>query len=208
MAHIDGETDIVSGTRERLLDAAEHLFARGGIAGVATREIVESAGQRNVSSISYHFGSRENLLVELLARRGGPVDFERGRLRDTFGKQPSVSELVSCLVVPQAELLGSEPGRSYIRIVAQLRGRFAYWRLESDVVSAKNLLGILDEIEQRATGSHALRRERVLSMIMLMTSSTAERARRIDEAADGSLELPHAHYVENLTSMCTAVVTV
>ena len=64
----------MSTTRERLLDEAERLFARSSIPGVTTRQIVEAAQQRNTSAVTYHFGSRGGLLLELLARRGGPVD--------------------------------------------------------------------------------------------------------------------------------------
>lgn len=201
-----------SPTAELLLDSAEFLFARSSVAGVTTREIVEAAGQRNVSSISYHFGSREGLLLAILARRGGPVDIERGERRSALGPSPSMSELISCLVVPQAALLGTEPGRSYIRIVAQLRGRYAFWRRDSDTSTTQNLIRILDEIEAIPRVSPALRRERVLAMIMLMTASTAERARRIDEGAQERQSantddswLSHDDYVENLTDMCTAV---
>lgn len=216
-----------SPTAQRLLDAAELLFARSSIAGVTTREIVEAAGQRNVSSISYHFGSREGLLLAILARRGGPVDVERGAMRERLGPAPTLKELIGCLVVPQAELLRTAPGRSYIRIVAQLRGRYAFWRLESDSSTTRNLVAILDEIETMPGIPPALRRERILSLIMLLTSSTAERARRIDEAAgdapgseDGAAEggapptghladswLSHEEYVENLTAMCAALLT-
>ena len=69
-------------TRDRLLDEAEALFARTGVAAVTTREIVEAAEQRNTSAVSYHFGSREGLLRAILVRRGGPIDHQRGAMRD------------------------------------------------------------------------------------------------------------------------------
>ena len=182
-------------TRDRLLDEAERLFARGGVQGVTTREITEAAQQRNTSAVTYHFRSRQGLLLEILARRGGPVDEERGRLRSLLGDEPPVRELVACLVRPYADLLASEPGRSYLRIVAQLRGRFAAWRLES----------ILDEIERGPSAPAAIRRERVLALIILLTGSAAERARRLD--AGEPVELSHQAYVDNLIDLCTALVT-
>ncbi|HTO00728.1 MAG TPA: helix-turn-helix domain-containing protein [Microthrixaceae bacterium] len=191
-------------TRDLLLDEAERLFARSSIAGVTTREIVESARQRNTSSISYHFGSRDGLVLEILARRGGPVDEQRGVLRDKLGESPPVRDLIACLVVPQCELLLDPGGRSYIRIVGQLRGRFASWRIESDEETTTNLVKILDEIEERPEVSSALRRERVVAMIMLMTASSAERARQVDDGAE--LDLSHGEFVENLVDMCAALV--
>ena len=192
-------------TRERLLDEAERLFARGGVQGVTTREITEAAEQRNASAVSYHFGSRQRLLLEILARRGGPVDVERGRLRQAAGASPSTTEVVACLVSPYADLLDDPSGRSYLRIVAQLRARFAGWRDESDAATTVHLSTILDEIERRAPGSAAIRRERVLALIVLLTGATAERARRLDDGE--SPELDHHEFVVNLVDMCTALVT-
>lgn len=194
-----------STTRDRILDEAERLFARGGIEGVTSREIVEAAQQRNVSAVTYHFGSREGLLLEILSRRGGPVDAERGRRRSSLDAKPSVLELVECLVAPYAALLDDQGGRSYLRIVAQLRGRFAAWRVESDVETTRHLAKVLDEIEARAPGKPVQRRERVVGLIMLMTAMTAERARRIDEGA--APETSHRLFVSDLTAMCSAVVS-
>ena len=172
--------------------------------GITTRQITEAAQQRNTSAVTYHFGSRQGLLLELLARRGAPIDDERGRLRSQLGPSPTVRELVGCLVVPYAALLGSEPGRSYLRIVAQLRGRFAAWRVESDAATTKHLAEVLDEIESRPAADPSLRRERVLALIMLLTASVAERARQIDDGAP--IELDHDAFVTNLIDMCSAVI--
>jgi AcrR family transcriptional regulator len=55
-------------TRDKLLDAAAHLFAERGIDNVSIAEIVRRAGQRNSSALHYHFGSRDAVLVALLER--------------------------------------------------------------------------------------------------------------------------------------------
>jgi TetR/AcrR family transcriptional regulator, regulator of cefoperazone and chloramphenicol sensitivity len=192
------------GTRERLLGEAERLFARDGVQGVTTRQIVEAADQRNPSAVSYHFGSRQNLLLAILARRGGPVDEERGRLRELAGPRPDAPSLVRCLVIPYAALLDFEGGRAYVQIVAQLRGRFAAWRIESDAATTKHLAQILDEIEASPEASAAVRRERVVALIMVLTGTVAERSRRIEDGTGN--ELSHDEFVENLVSMCAAVV--
>lgn len=189
-------------TRDRLLDVAEERFARSGIAAVTTREIVEAAQQRNTSAVSYHFGSREGLLAAILARRGAPIDAERGVLRSRLDPA-TPRDLIRCLVVPYAAALDEAGGRSYLRIVAQLRGRFAAWRIASDAATTAQLARILDEIEHSIEASPALRRERMVSMIMLMTSSTAERARLLD--AGETPELSHDEYLDCLIDMCAAV---
>ncbi len=189
-------------TRDRLLDVAEERFARSGIEAVTTREIVEAAEQRNTSAVSYHFGSRDGLLAAILARRGAPIDVERAVLRERLDPV-TPRGLIRCLVVPYAAALTDAGGRSYLRIVAQLRGRFAAWRIASDAATTVQLARIMDEIELSIDASPALRRERMVSMIMLMTSSTAERARVLD--AGETPELSHEEYLECLIDMCSAV---
>jgi len=193
-----------SDTRDRLLDNAEHLFARSSVAGVTTREITEAAGQKNTSAVSYHFGSRDGLLLEILSRRGAPVDAERGLQRSELDTAPTITELVGCLVRPYCHMLTEQQGRSYLRIVAQLRGRFAAWRIESDEQTTAHLARILDEIERRPSVSAAVRRERVVALIMVLTATTAERARLIDDG--GRPELDHDEFVANLIDMCAALV--
>jgi AcrR family transcriptional regulator len=171
---------------------------------VTTREIVEAAGQRNVSAVSYHFGSREGLLAQVLARRGGPVDRERGTERAGLGAKPDPAALVACLVAPYAALLHSDAGRAYLQIVAQLRGRFAAWRAESDPATTEHLTGILDELERLPGAPAPVQRERVVALIMLLTATVAERARRIDDGRGN--ELDHEAFVANVVHMGTALV--
>lgn len=57
-----------AGTREAILDAAEGLFAERGFAGTSVRDIVR-ASDSSPPSLYHFFGSKENLLVELVADR-------------------------------------------------------------------------------------------------------------------------------------------
>ena len=54
-------------TRDRLLDAAEALFAERGYGAVGIREIAERAGV-NLSGIKYHFGSKRGLYLAAVER--------------------------------------------------------------------------------------------------------------------------------------------
>ena len=176
-----------------------------GVQGVTIREITEAAGQRNVSAVSYHFHSRQGLLAEVLARRGAPVDRARGEARDALGPRPAPGDLVACLITPYTALLHAPAGRSYLRIVAQLRGRFALWRDASDPATTTHLTHILAEVEALPRAPGPVRRERVVSLIMLLTASVAERARRIDDGT--GTELDHEAFTANLISMCTALLS-
>jgi AcrR family transcriptional regulator len=73
-------------TRERIILAAEKLFARFGIDTVSMRDIAAAAGQKNNIAVQYHFGDRDNLLRQIVAYRVGShetlVKRTAARLRD------------------------------------------------------------------------------------------------------------------------------
>ena len=54
-----------SGRREVILEAAERLFAERGFAATSVRDIVAEA-ETSAPSLYHFFGSKENLLVELI----------------------------------------------------------------------------------------------------------------------------------------------
>jgi AcrR family transcriptional regulator len=63
-------------TRERLLDAAEALFAERGFDGASMRAVTTAAGV-SLSAANYHFGSKTALLRETLRRRIQAVNGQR-----------------------------------------------------------------------------------------------------------------------------------
>ena len=54
-------------TRDRLLDAAERLFADQGFADTSVRDLTREA-TCNLASVNYHFGGKENLYIEVFER--------------------------------------------------------------------------------------------------------------------------------------------
>ncbi len=58
-------------TKDRLLDAAEVLFAQKGYEAVSIREIAGDADV-NLAAVNYHFQGKENLYREVLRRRLAP----------------------------------------------------------------------------------------------------------------------------------------
>ena len=59
-------------TQEQILNVAERLFAENGYAGTSLRSIIKEAGV-NLSAVSYHFGSKEDLYMAIVARVAKPV---------------------------------------------------------------------------------------------------------------------------------------
>jgi AcrR family transcriptional regulator len=66
-------------TKDKLMDAAEKLFARRGFHGVSLREITGEAGV-DLALVNYHFGTKKKLLAELIERRGQVLNTERLQL--------------------------------------------------------------------------------------------------------------------------------
>ena len=53
--------------RTRIREAALALFGRNGVRDTSTRAILDAAGLRNPSAISYHFGSKAELIDDLVS---------------------------------------------------------------------------------------------------------------------------------------------
>jgi len=112
-----------SDTREKLVLAAERLFAEKGIDNVSLREINRAAGQKNVAALHYHFGAREALLEAIFERRMSGINRRRVAMLDAIeasGREPDVRAVVEALVLPLAEQLDpAADGGHYIRFLAQ-----------------------------------------------------------------------------------------
>jgi AcrR family transcriptional regulator len=111
-------------TRTRILNAAEQLFAYGGLEGVSLRKIGAEAGV-NSAALHYHFGSREALVEAVVLRRMEPIQRRRRELLDAIvshGDEPRIHELLEVLVLPLVELVERRrrAGPAYIRLIARL----------------------------------------------------------------------------------------
>ena len=62
--------------REAILSAAETLFSTRGFNAVSIRDIALEAGA-NPGSITYHFKSKDGLLLEIYKRHCGPMNKRR-----------------------------------------------------------------------------------------------------------------------------------
>ena len=98
-------------TRLSILDAAERSFAESGFDGVSLRTITERAGV-DLALANYHFGSKENLLHEVIARRVRLVHDDRVKAlelaRQQAGTQsPSVEAIVAAFLAPMFARLGN-----------------------------------------------------------------------------------------------------
>lgn len=113
------------GTKDRILDAAERLFADRGLAGTSLRAITAAAGV-NLAAVHYHFGSKEALVRALLARRIEPLNRERLRLLDeceAAARPPSLEAVLEAFVGPPLRG-GLDPrgeGSSFMRFLGRIQ---------------------------------------------------------------------------------------
>lgn len=69
-------TDTQLDTKRKIIEAASYLFGEKGFEGTSTREIGRRAGV-NISSLNYHFKSKQNLMEEV-------AFFACGELKEKF----------------------------------------------------------------------------------------------------------------------------
>lgn len=107
-------------TREKILDAAEFLFGTQGFAGVSLREITTRADV-TLALASYHFGTKENLFEEVVARRAGALCAER-EARLAALEAPGLRDILDAFLAPLFEMAASgDPGwPSYFKVLARL----------------------------------------------------------------------------------------
>ncbi|KAB2387930.1 TetR/AcrR family transcriptional regulator [Actinomadura montaniterrae] len=112
-------------TRERLLDAAERLYAERGIDAVSLREIVQAAGARNATAVQYHFGDRAGIVRAIFARHAPEIEARRHALLDAYEADGGTGgrALAAALVRPMAARLGDASGRAFLQIWADVVNR-------------------------------------------------------------------------------------
>jgi len=99
---------------------ALQLFAQRGVDGVTVREIAAAAGQKNHGAVGYYFGSKEQLVRELVLDGAIEIDNRRNAALDALefeGGPGSVREIVDVLVFPAAAEDGDD---YYIRFIVML----------------------------------------------------------------------------------------
>lgn len=111
-------------------DAAEHikavalrLFAERGVDGATVRQIAEAAGQKNHAAVTYHFGSKEALVRQLIVDGARAIDDRRNEWLDhceAQGGPRDVLEVVEGLVRTSLSPNPPPTGECYNRFIVVL----------------------------------------------------------------------------------------
>lgn len=202
-----------SDTRELLLQVAERLFAERGLDDVSMRLISREAGQKNTSSVHYHFGNREAVIVAVLERRMSVIN--RNRLQTLAelkarSQDIDLREVVALFVNPLAEhVRNMAQGGAYVRFLAQAyasteidiadlaRGRWDQSLNEFAKLARHKLPNLPDEIF----------RSRVNMLIRTVVYMLADMERDIVMGRANNTHLSAERQVEDMINMQTAALT-
>ncbi len=106
-------------TKERILDAAEYLFAREGYRGTSLRSITSRA-KVNLAAVNYHFGTKKNLVEDVIKRRILPLNAIRNEKIDQVisaaegkGKRPDIKAVMAAFIEPTLLFRESGPGAEH-----------------------------------------------------------------------------------------------
>jgi len=108
-------------TKQRILDTAERLFGQYGYAAISLRQIIAEA-EVNLAAIHYHFGSKEDLLDEVVLRGVTPVNERRLELLEAHeaetGGRPDLDKILEIFLMPMADKASRHP--DFVRLMGRL----------------------------------------------------------------------------------------
>jgi AcrR family transcriptional regulator len=112
----------MSDTKEKILDTAERLIGERGYAATSLRQIIAEA-EVNLAAVHYHFGSKEELLDALVARKATPVNEARMTLLERVEAEagngaPEVEKVLESFLLPTVEVASRNPG--FVRLMGQM----------------------------------------------------------------------------------------
>jgi AcrR family transcriptional regulator len=129
--------------RQRLVTAAERLFAERSWEAVGVRSIVAAANV-HLSALNYHFGSKQQLLEDIFIGRARPIVEERMRRLEEIRKRkgtPCLEEILEAFLRPALSAEAHRGGATFIKLRARLG-------LAPDTVSRKILSDAFDQSDR------------------------------------------------------------
>jgi len=207
MADRTRQDERVAATREALLSAAERLFAERGVHAVANRQISEAAGQGNNAAVSYHFGTKVDLVRAIVRRHAEQIEGIRARLLADIGDSVDLRDWVACAVRPTTEHLEALGSPSwYARFIAQVTADPALYAITAEEVSVTGpSMHALQEGMNRCLPDLPVEvyAERAAMTRHLITQMAVERERAL---ADNAPTYSRATWREVATGLIDAIV--
>lgn len=110
-------------TKDRILNAAERLFASSGFEATSLRAITAEA-KVNLAAVNYHFQSKDALVQAVIGRRMGPVTERRLALLDAYESEAGdgpvpIDKIIDAFLRPVLEMVGSH-AHEFVPLIGRL----------------------------------------------------------------------------------------
>lgn len=196
-------------TPERIVIAAERLFAERGVEHVSLREVGERAGQRNNSAVQYHFGGKSGLIQALYDLRLVPLNQARTRMLDEM-TEPTIGQLVRAYVMPLADAVIASGGKwAYARFLDRYLGRGKELEPFDDQHSSASQAVVQRIFELMPPMDPAIKAERRRMMQVLVIRTMADLEHRLEQGLvdDAAANLTVESLIEAVTVLVEAPTT-
>src|SRR5271154_3181135 len=182
--------------REAILFAAEDLFSTNGFNAVSVREIAQAAGA-NPGSVTYHFKTKDGLLLEIYRRHCGPMNLRRSELlaaaRRVRDLNDRLEAIVRAYVLPAfssgSDLAGGGARFTRLRAVMSAEGNAVAGRIIAQTFDATShaFIDAICESLPQIPRTEIVWRSHFLLGALYYTLVTPERVSRLSRGeADGT----------------------
>lgn len=195
--------------KDRLIRAAEELFAQKGFDATSLREIGVLAGQKNKNAVQYHFVDKKGLITAIWQRHAVTIERERSAL--LASRDPSqpmdLDFLVQSIVLPIANKLNDpDGGCHYIQIMSHLISYSGMSLIElfeyiPDITSENIMLAVEPYAGQLS------KKQKLARMVLvsgLLFHGLADFIRLTEEKSQLRDALDQEEYVRNIMSLVKA----
>ncbi|PHP65114.1 TetR family transcriptional regulator [Zhengella mangrovi] len=199
----DGRVLRGEATRERVLDAAERLFADHGFDAVSIRQIAQEA-EVTLGVVGFHSGSKEALFSTILKRRVDLLSAGRQAALDRLLAEKgrgamTVHDLMAAYINPYIDFAsaGDPQWLAYARLIAHTAGDSRWYPAVRDLYDPMAMV-YLAELE--AVYPEAPREKLAAALVMSVAAmlSTVASTTRMAALATGGDDLPAADTGERL----------
>ena len=187
--------------REAILIAAEELFSTNGFNAVSVRDIAHAAGA-NPGSVTYHFKTKDGLLLEIYRRHCGPMNLRRSellaaakRVRDL---QDRLEAIVRAYVLPAftsgSDLAGGGARFTRLRAVMSAEGNEVARRIIAQTFddTSHAFIDAIHESLPHIPRQDIVWRSHFLLGALYYTLVTPERVSRLSRGAADGTDAGHA----------------
>ena len=107
-------------TKERILGAAEVLFAQRGFEAASLRQLTAAAGV-NLAAVNYHFGSKDKLVEQVFKRRLDTLNARRMAALAQIAGAPgtTLEDVLDAYIRPALDLSHDDSGALFMRVLAR-----------------------------------------------------------------------------------------